>query len=241
MEKVTVLTESKIKKLLRTTDFKINKQLLLEEGTIITPSAKEYLNGISVTYREVPINQQLKSLNISDTADNLSQPLPSNLDNVGEFDINYYQVVWENHIYSIISEIVYIQKTCNDENNVEVIKRLNDLITILLEFKDFHFKKANNLLLKVSEDKTTKEISISGSTSSMDTIIPSYTDSKASVLLFRLYTQLNALHIYTADNFRRYFSMEDYKFMSGICFRLAEAALLISRQEVSNNDKRGNL
>ena len=124
---MAVLTESKIRKLIKTPEVQASKRLVLEPGTIITPSAKSYLTNIKVEYRE------RETVFEEDTREDVPVKVAVSVRN------NRATQQWHHVLDKLTSKLLFDQKYAASLKENDVLARLGFLIETLQDYKKMDF------------------------------------------------------------------------------------------------------
>lgn len=212
-----ILTESKIKKLLRRTELKETKSLVLEPGTVITPSAKEYLKDITIRYMKVTEkseteNQETrlptKELKIDKTRNEKSihEALIYKDDDGKEIWKSQSIYQFKTKIHIIISRILILQKKGQHMGNMELVEALNN---ILMVFKSISIENKLELVEEI-ENLLKEKNPYSVSSYLQDSFIPTYKDEEYIIGLFELHAYFKELEYFIANGMKESLTFEDY-------------------------------
>jgi ethanolamine utilization cobalamin adenosyltransferase len=247
---MAILTESKIKRLLRTTNLKETKFLVLEPGTVITPSAKEYLKDITIEYMKTPEASETKTLEAAFPMTQLNVNEPQNVKNIQ--DVLIYtngngQVMWKSHltyqfgikINITISRIVALQKKSHCIGNTELAEALNTILmavkTITMETLASYRLDLVQEIEKLLEDKKQYIDSIYPEGS----FIPTYKDEECVIALFELHAYLQELEHFIAKEMKEGLRFEDYIKCISIATTLKDYCWFLMVQMIENSVKQG--
>ncbi|WP_353097287.1 hypothetical protein [Tissierella praeacuta] len=215
---MAILTESKIKKLFRTTRLKETKSLVLEPGTIITPSAKEYLKDITIEYMEIPETSETKNQEATFPMTQLKVSEPKNIQEVLIYDNGKGQKMWRSHltyqfkikIDIIISRILTLQKKSHHIGKIELVEALNTILivvkTISMEILASDKLDLVQEIERLLEDKKPYVASLYPE----DSFIPTYKDEECVIALFELHSYLRELEHFIAKEMKEILTFEDY-------------------------------
>ena len=216
---MAILTESKIKKLLRTTKLKETKFLVLEPGTVITPSAKEYLKDITIEYMEIPEASEIKNQEATFPVTQLEVSEEENVKNIKETlmcNNGKEQKMWKSHltyqikIDIIISHILTLQKKSHDIGKTELVGALNTILTIVKTMaKEILASDQLDLVQEIEkwlEDKKSYVASLYPEGS----FIPTYKDEECIIALFELHAYLQELEHFIDKEMKEILKSEDY-------------------------------
>ncbi len=218
---MAILTESKIKKLLRTTKLKETKFLVIEPGTVITPSAREYLKDITIEYADIAETSEAKNLERTSPKPQLTINESKNTRNIHEALIcnnGSGQEIWKSHLsyqFKIkiditISRIVTLQKKSHNIGKMELVESLNTILMIvkaisietLLSYRLELVQKIEKLL----EEKKSYSVSLYPE----GIFIPTYKDEDCVIALFELHAYLQELEYFIAKEMKEILKFEDY-------------------------------
>ncbi len=237
---MAILTESKIKRLLRTTNLKETKLLVLEPGAVITPSAKEYLKDITIEYMKIPEASETKTQEATSP--------PQNAKSIQDVLLNKNgneQVTWKSHltyqfrikINITISHIVTLQKKSHCIGNTELVEALNTILmvvkTITMEaFASYRLdlvQEIEKLLedIKPYVDRLYPEGSF----------IPTYKDEECVIALFELHAYLQELEHFIAKEMKEGLKLEDYIKCISIATTLKDYCWVLMVQMKENSVK----
>ncbi|ADL04100.1 hypothetical protein [Lacrimispora saccharolytica] len=213
---MAILTESNIKRLLRTTNLKETKYLVLDPGTVITPSAKEYLKDITIEYRKIPEASETKT-------QDAAFPMTHRLTYEFEMKINI-----------AISHIVTLQKKSHCIGNTELTEALNTILMIVktVPMDPFASYRADLVqeLEKLLEDKKPYIDSYYPEGS----FIPTYKDEECVIALFELHAYLQELEHFIAKKMKDGLKFEDYLKCISIATALKEYCWVLMVQMKEN-------
>lgn len=218
---MAILTESKIKKLLRTTKLKETKFLVIEPGTVITPSAREYLKDITIEYADIAETSEAKNQETTSPKTQLKINESKNTRNIHEALIcnnGSGQETWKNHLsyqFKIkiditISRIVTLQKKSHNIGKMDLVESLNTILMIvkaisietLLSYRLELVQKIEKLL----EEKKSYSVSLYPE----GIFIPTYKDEDCVIALFELHAYLQELEYFIAKEMKEILKFEDY-------------------------------
>lgn len=213
---MAILTESKIKRLLRTTDLKETKLLVLEPGTVITPSAKEYLKGITIEYMKIP------------EATSPMAQWKSQLTYQFRIKINI-----------AISHIVTLQKKSHDMGNTELVVALNTILmvvkTLTMETLASYRLELVQEIEKLLKDKKPYVDSIYPE----DSYVPTYKDEECVIALFELHAYLQDLEHFIAKEMKEGLKYEDYIKGISMADTLKDYCWVLMVQMIESSVKQG--
>lgn len=204
---MAILTESKIKKLLRTTKLKETKFLILEPGTVITPSAKEYLRDITIEYMEIPEESEIEN---QEAAFPMSQLEVSEAENIKE------QKAWKSHLaYQgkfdiIISHILTLQKKSHHIGKMELVGALNTILVIVQTMTMETLASDKLDLIQEIENWLEDKKSYVASLYPEGSFIPTYKDEEWVIDLFKLHGYLQELEHFISKEMKGFLKSEDY-------------------------------
>lgn len=218
---MAILTEGKIKKLLRTTKLKETKFLVLEPGTVITPSAKEYLKDIIIEYMEIPESSETNNKEATLPMTQLKVNEPQNSKKIQEvliYNNGNGQEMWKSHltyklrikIDIILSHIITLQKKSHNLGKIELVEDLNTILmvvqTISMDTSDSDKLDMVEEIEKLLEDKKSKAASIYQE----GFFVPTYKDEECVIDLFELHAYLQELEHFIAKEMKETLTFEDY-------------------------------
>lgn len=213
---MAILTESKIKRLLRTTNLKETKLLVLEPGTVITPSAKEYLKGITIEYMKIP---------------EVTSPMAQ-----WKSQLTYQFRI---KINIAISHIVTLQKKSHDMGNTELVVALN---TILMVVKTLTMETLASYRLELIQDieKLLKDKKpYVDSVYPEDSYVPTYKDEECVIALFELHAYLQDLEHFIAKEMKEGLKYEDYIKCISMAATLKDYCWFLMVQMIESSVKQG--
>ncbi len=245
---MAILTESKIKRLLRTTNLKETKVLVLEPGTVITPSAKEYLKDITIEYLKMPEATETKTQEATFPMPRLKAKEPPDAKNIQ--DVLIYingngQVMWKSHltyqfgikINITISHIVTLQKKSHCIGNTVLADALNTILmvvkTITMETLASYRLDLVQEIEKLLEDKKP----YIDSKYPEGSFIPSYKDEECVIALFELHAYLQELEHFIAKEMKEGLKLEDYIKCISIATTLKDYCWVLMVQMKENSVK----
>lgn len=231
---MAILTESKIKRLLRTTKLKETKSLVLESGTIITPSAKEYLKDITIEYVKTP---ELSKTKDKETSLPIPESKTNGTNNIRSIrDVLIYknsngEEIWRGQsnyqfkikIDLIISRILTLQKKGQYIGNMELIEALD---TILMVLKAETIQNKLELVQEIEKLLESKNSYILNSYLE-NSFIPTYKDEECTIALFELHAYLQELEHFIAKEMNEILTFENYINYISIATALKEYCWLL--------------
>jgi len=213
---MAILTESKIKRLLRTTNLKETKLLVLEPGTVITPSAKEYLKGITIEYMKIP------------EATSPMAQWKSQLTYQFRIKINI-----------AISHIVTLQKKSHDMGNTELVVALNTILMIVKTITMETLASYRLELVQEIEELLKDKKPYVDSIYPEDSYVPTYKDEECVIALFELHACLQDLEHFIAKEMKEGLKFEDYIKCISIATTLKDYCWVLMVQMIENSVKQG--
>ena len=209
---MAILTESKIKRLLRTTKLRETKFLVLEPGTVITPSAKEYLKDITIEYMVIPeATFPMTQVKVKEPQD------AKNVQKVLINDNENEQEIWNRHLTNqfrakidiIISYILILQKKSHNIGKMELVESLNTILMVvktismetLFSDKSDIAKEIKNLL---------KDNNPYFSRYPEGSFIPTYKDEECVIDLFELHAYLQEIEHFITKEMKEHLTFENY-------------------------------
>ncbi|WP_312426988.1 hypothetical protein [Lacrimispora sp.] len=239
---MAILTENKIKRLLRTTNLKETKVLVLEPGTIITPSAKEYLKDITIEYRKIPeATFPMPQLKVNES------PNANNIQDAFIYINGNGKVMWKSHltyqfgikINITISHIVALQKKSHCIGNTELAEALDTILmvvkTITMETLASYRLDLVQEIEKLLENKKQYVYSIYPEGS----FVPTYKDEECVIALFELHAYLQELEHFIAKEMKEGLKFEDYIKCISIATTLKDYCWVLMVQMIENSVKQG--
>lgn len=221
---MAILTESKIKRLLRTTNLKETKILALEPGTVITPSAKEYLKGITIEYMKIPEVSETKNLEATFPVTQWKSQLT-------------YQLRIKINI--AISHIVTLQKKSHDMGNTELVVALNTILmvvkTMTMETLASYRLELVQEIEKLLKDKKPYVDSIYPE----DSYVPTYKDEECVIALFEIHAHLQDLEHFIAKEMKEGLKYEDYIKGISMAATLKDYCWVLMVQMIESSVKQG--
>lgn len=221
---MAILTENNIRKLLRTTNLKETKVLVLEPGTIITPSAKSYLTDVKVIYEEqsdpVPVEKAEEPVVCQAPIirdESLLHP---------QFSLN-----WKIKVEQVIGEVLYAQQISLQQQNRGLITELDSVLNVLQDFRQLRFYENDSVHYQMDPGKYPQADFYSS-----DTFLPNYTDGEVALMVYRLYTQIRNLQV-EASNFQTCLPFEEYYRLIKACRFLADYVWMLMIQEIEESNK----
>ncbi|GEM_PF-726440 len=218
---MAILTESKIKKLLRTTKLKETKLLILEPGTVITPSAREYLKDITIEYADIAETSEAKNQEITSPKTKFKINESKNTRNIHEASIcnnGSGQEIWKSHLsyqFKIkiditISRIVTLQKKSHNIGKVELAEALNTILMIVKAISIETLLSYRLELVQKIEKFLEEKKSYSASLYPEGIFIPTYKDEECVIALFELHAYFQDLEHFIAKEMKEILKFEDY-------------------------------
>ena len=210
---MAILTESKIKRLLRTTKLRETKFLVLEPGTVITPSAKEYLKDITIGYTEIPEAAipitQLK-VNEPNNPKSIQEVLIYNSENGQEALKSHLNYQFRIKIDIIISRILTLQKKSHHIGRMGLVEGLNTTLMLVktISMETLASDKTDQVkeIEKLLEDKNPYLSGIYPEGS----YIPTYKDEECVIALFELHAYLQELEHFIAKEMKESLAIDYY-------------------------------
>ena len=216
---MAILTESKIKKLLRTTKLKETKFLVLEPGTVITPSAKEYLKDITIEYMEIPEESEIRNQEATFPMTQLEVSEAENVKGIQETlmcNDGKGQKMWKSHltyqikIDIIISHILTLQKKSHHIGKTELVGALNTILTVVKTMAMEILASDQLDLVQEIEKWLEDKKSYVASLYPEGSFIPTYKDEECVIALFELHAYLQELEHFIAKEMKEILTSEDY-------------------------------
>jgi len=218
---MAILTEIKIKRLLRTTKLKETKFLVLEPGTVITPSAKEYLKDITIEYMEIAEASKSKNQEETFPITKLKVNAPQNAKNIQEVLINNNgneQEIWKSHltyqlrikIDIITSYILTLQKKSHHIGKMELVEALNTILMVVKALSMETLPSDKSDLVKEIEKLLEDKNPYVDSVYSGGSFIPTYKDEERVIALFELHAYLQELEHFIAKEMKGSLTFDYY-------------------------------
>lgn len=218
---MAVLTESKIRKLIKTPEVQASKRLVLEPGTIITPSAKSYLTNIKVEYRE------RETVFEEDTREDVPVKVAVSVRN------NRATQQWHHVLDKLTSKLLFDQKYAASLKENDVLARLGFLIETLQDYKKMDFL-GNHYF---EEDSLSLEVQNWSETYSQESFIPTYLDEELVLRLHARYLDARELEIQGINSLRDYLLVEEFHALSRSCRAMANDIWLMMIRKIETNNK----
>ena len=218
---MAILTENKIKRLLRTTKLKETKFLVLEAGTVITPSAKEYLKDITIEYMEILEASETKNQEETFPMIQLKVNEPPNAKNIQEiliYNNGNGQEMWKSHLtYQFrikiditISHILTLQKKSHHIGKMELVEDLNTILKVVKTISMDTLASDKLDLVQEIEKLLKDKNPYATSLYPEGTFIPTYKDEECVIDLFELHAYLQELEHFIAKEMKESLTFEDY-------------------------------
>ncbi len=218
---MAILTESKIKKLLRTTKLKETKFLILEPGTVITPSAKEYLKDIAIEYADTAETSETKNqettspktqfkINESNNTRNIHEVLICNNGSGEEIWKSRLSYQFKIKIDITISCIVTLQKKSHNIGKIELVEALNTILMIVKAISIETLLSYRLELIQKIEKFLEEKKSYNAGLYPEGIFIPTYKDEECVIALFELHAYLQDLEHFIAKEMKEILKFEDY-------------------------------
>lgn len=206
---MAVLTESKIRKLMKTADFKENKRLVLEPGTIITPSAKSYLTNVKIEYQKVGVAPETDS--VEDVTVKVVQPVKS----------NRATLQWQLALDQLSSKLLFDQQYFESINKKELIIQVDLWIQTLQDFKYMNVTVKNQ---EAQDD-------------SKDNFVPHYTEEETVLRLYARYLDVKELELEKIACLNDYLLMDEYHALISNCRMIANDIWLTMIHQIEGKSK----
>ncbi|UJF15311.1 hypothetical protein LZ578_10085 [Jeotgalibaca sp. MA1X17-3] len=235
---MAILTESTIRKLLRTTDLKQTKVLHLEPGTIITPSAKSYLNDITVIYRNLLEEVEGSAHETIDQIDTTKDSLKSYNRQGQEVAHNHFTLSWNIKLEKLLSTVLFGQQLSHTKKEIQLTAELDTIVTVLEDFRRLIFYENYWEKCHIDEEKFGKQFDKIKEQFSPGTFIPKYTDGEVVLMLYGLYTDVRELELYASSCFQNYLLFDDYCGLVERCRFMAEYIWSLMINRIEGNGRR---
>lgn len=221
---MAILTESKIKKLLKTTDLKETKYLVLEPGTIITPSARGYLNGISIHYEEaVPVTHQTEEPDLP------IQVLPKT-----EYKENRISKKWRLEVDKLLNVTVQKQYEAYRQQKNEQVAELAVIVTILKDLRNLDVESAYTIAESFGSTVTEVQEQYP-----QMTFIPTYTAGEWALYFYDCVVQLRVLEVQADIQLRDYLLDTEFQKLNDHLRLLIDYAWLLMVKQHETKSKGG--
>lgn len=250
---MAILTEGSIKRLLRTTELKETKHLVLEPGTVITPSAKEYLKNISIEYAEIPGIEETKKeeaalpitpmLRLKENEPKVSK----NIEEVLLFKSGNGQKMWKSHfayqfkikIDIATSHILSLQKRSYSIGKTELTEALNTILMLIKTMsRETLTSDKLNLVQEIDNLLEEKKPYFAGLYPE-GSFIPTYKDEECAVALFEIYAYLEEIEHLIAKEMKEVLAFEDYINRISIAGILKDYCWILMVQSKENSKELG--
>lgn len=224
---MAILTESKIRKLLKTTDLKQTKQLVLEPGTIITPSARGYLNDMTIIYGdEEP--QDSKSEAPAESA------LPIQVKPKLDRKENRIAKNWRLEVDKQLSFILQKQVQGFQQNRMELVAELAVIVTILKDLREMDGD--GSYTIAESFGSTVQEVQ---EKYSQLTYIPAYTAGEWVIQFYDCFIQMRTLENQAEQQLQTYLLDEEYQKITSHIRLLIDYTWLLMVKQIETKNKGG--
>lgn len=236
---MAILTESTIRKLLRTTDLKKTKVLNLEPGTIITPSAKSYLNDITIVYQDLleEVTEEALGDFVVDTE--LSKKDSSKTHNRKGQEVVYphFTLSWCVKLEKLLSTVLLGQQLSQTEGKVSLTEELDILLTILHDFRGLVFCENYWEKSHINEEKFEEQFEKVNEQFPLGTFLPKYTDGEVVLMLYSLYADVRELELHASSCFQMYLLFDEYCSLIERCRFMAEYVWFLMINQIEGNSK----
>lgn len=239
---MAILTESKIRKLLKTTDLKETKTLRLEPGTIITPSAKGYLNDITVIYgsqvEEPPTPASVEPVN-----NHTEQPSKNHFRQINrlghEVVHNHFSFQWNIKVEKVISTILEGQHVSYAHQQTGLIADLDNLLQMLQDFRKLVFRGNYWERFHIEEEAFEQEVEQRNQLFSQHSFIPKYSDGELVLMLYRLYIEVRELELHASSCLQPYLLYDEYCSLMEQFLFMKEYVWVLMIREIDGRNKGG--
>lgn len=212
---MAILTESKIRKLLKTTNLTSTKELVLEPGTIITPSAKSYLTDITIRFQDEIVEEEP------------AVELPIQVKPTTEPKENRISKAWRVEVDQVIVSIIQKQKVFHQQNKAVQVAELAVVLNILTDLRKMN--TAENYEIAKTFEQTLREVQDKYPKA---TFIPSYDANEGSLHFYECYVQLRALELAAHKQLGDYLLEEELTQLASHCRLLIDYAWLLMAQQL---------
>ncbi len=220
---MAVLTESKVRKLLKTSDFKASKCLVLEPGTIITPSARSYLTNIKIEYRKEA--EAIPEVNVAEEIQvQTSKPVKN----------NRATQQWHLVLNQLTSKLLFDQNYLSSINENDIVAKLDFLIQTLQAYKEMDFLRNTYF----EEDSLSLEVQNWNETYSQESFTPHYTNEEIVLRLYARYVDVRELEIQGTACLHDYLFIEEYHALIRSCRAMANDIWLTMVHKIEDNKER---
>lgn len=236
---MAILTESKIRKLLRTTDLKESKVLILEPGTLITPSAKSYLNDVTIVYRNHSEVEEVAKVMQPTSQPTIARINPLQITNQQGHEVAYNHVTfsWNVKIECLIGDVLVSQQLSHEKNKNTLPNDLAILLPILQAFRQLNFSEDNWSRYQNEKKTISPTSSMNKESFRPDNFIPAFTDGEVALFLYRLYTHVRMLEVDASSYLQSYLLFEEYCQLINGCRWMADYIWLLMIQELEEDSK----
>lgn len=243
---MAILTESKIKKLLRTTKLKETKFLVLEPGTVITPSAREYLKDITIEYTETPEISKSKSKEATFPMTQLKINESNSTKNIQEllmYSNGSGQEMWKSHstyqfkikIDIAISHILTLQKKSYHIGKMDLVEALNTILIVVKTIPIEILAPDKSDLVQEIEKLLEEKKPYVASLYPEGSFNPTYKDEECVIALFELHAYLQELEHFIAKEMKDILAFEDYINCISIVTILKDYCWILMAQSKENS------
>lgn len=243
---MAILTESKIKKILRTTKLKETKFLVLEPGTVITPSAKEYLKDITIEYIETPESSETKNKETTFPITQLKVNEPKSARNIQEvllYNNGNGQEMWKSHLtyqFKIktnitICHILSLQKKSHHIGRMELVEALNTILMVVKTISTETLASDKLELVQEIEKLVEDKNPYVSSLYPEGIFIPTYKDEECVIALFELHAYLQELEHFIAKEMKESLKFEEYINCISIATSLKDYCWILMVQSKENS------
>lgn len=236
---MAILTESTIRKLLRTTDLKQTKILYLEPGTIITPSAKSYLNEIKIVYRNLLKEGEEPARNsVGEIESAKKDPLKSFNRQGQEVTYNHFTLSWSIKVEKMMSTVLLGQQLSHSKKEIQLTAELDTIVTVLQDFRRLMFRENYWEKCHIDEDKFEEQLEKVKDQFSPGSFIPKYTEGEVILMLYGLYTDIRELELQASSCFHNYLLFDEYCGLVERCRFMTEYVWSLMINRIEGNGRR---
>ena len=204
---MAVLTERHVRQLLKSTDYQQTKQLILEPGTIITPSAKSYLTNVVVVYQDErvdSVSQDVESIQPS-------KPPTRSLVKANRVSLKW-QLAVDRTIVNLLNDQHYLK---DDQETITAIQSIVDGLSQLRKLATVRLDESD--LVSPNLDAAF----------SQDSFIPTYQSGETALRFFERYLDLGELKLAVYDNWLDYLDLEECQLLAKSCQVLVDRMWLL--------------
>ncbi|XJS10941.1 hypothetical protein ACF3NG_01370 [Aerococcaceae bacterium WGS1372] len=198
-----LLTESKIRELLKTTNLKHSRELVIEKNTIITPAAKSYINEKKIKLIEDAMKIQPYQQEITV----IKEPL------VEDYFVDAKLLLITSKVEKLIVQAVILQKECL--NNQKLLAKIDMIISTLKQLRNFLANEEELVIDKELIDNFYSE-NINNLAQDKADNYPTYTDNYLTLRLFEFYIDVKTVSYEVMEKDERLHSYAWQKYLQWI-------------------------